>query len=175
AARVELVSYEKTGGGYTTIVVRGDVAAVRAACDAAQTAAGRVGDVVAVHVIARPHDQVDAVMPLGRTPAPQGKQEGPARAMRLARVVGTVVSTRKEDSIKGIKLLVVRPLDEEGKETGNAVVSADAVGAGPDEVVLIAAGSSARQTTVTDKRPIDSVILAIVDSWSVGDTLKYKK
>src|ERR1041384_1435978 len=72
AARVELVSYEKTGGGYTTIVVRGDVAAVRAACDAAQTAAGRVGDVVTVHVIARPHDQVDAVMPLGRTPAPAG-------------------------------------------------------------------------------------------------------
>src|SRR5436305_270681 len=69
AARVELVSYEKTGGGYTTIVVRGDVAAVRAAMDAAQTAAGRVGDVVTVHVIARPHDQVDAVMPLGRTPA----------------------------------------------------------------------------------------------------------
>jgi len=72
AARVELVSYEKTGGGYTTIVVRGDVAAVRAAMDAAQTAAGRVGDVVTVHVIARPHDQVDAVMPLGRTPAPAG-------------------------------------------------------------------------------------------------------
>ena len=72
AARVELVSYEKTGGGYTTIVVRGDVAAVRAAMDAAQTAAGRVGDVVTVHVIARPHDQVDAVMPLGRTPAPSG-------------------------------------------------------------------------------------------------------
>lgn len=77
AARVELVSYEKTGGGYTTIIVRGDVAAVRAACDAAQTAAGRVGDVVAVHVIARPHDQVDVVMPLGRKPqnsAPQGKK-----------------------------------------------------------------------------------------------------
>jgi microcompartment protein CcmL/EutN len=70
AARVELVSYEKTGGGYTTIVVRGDVAAVRAACDAAQTAAGRVGDVVSVHIIARPHDQVDAVMPLGRKPVP---------------------------------------------------------------------------------------------------------
>lgn len=70
AARVELVSYEKTGGGYTTIVIRGDVAAVKAACDAAQTAAGRVGDVVTVHVIARPHDQVDVIMPLGRTSAP---------------------------------------------------------------------------------------------------------
>ena len=95
--------------------------------------------------------------------------------MQLARVVGSVVSTRKEDSIQGIKLLVVRPLDEEGKEVGNAVVSADAVGAGPDEIVLIAAGSSARQTTVTDKRPVDSVVMAIVDSWYIGDTAKYKK
>ena len=95
--------------------------------------------------------------------------------MQLARVVGTVVSTRKEESLQGLKLLLVRPLDEEGKESGNTIVSADAVGAGPDEVVLIAAGSSARQTTMTDKRPIDSVILAIVDSWSVGDTEKYKK
>ena len=95
--------------------------------------------------------------------------------MQLARVVGSVVSTRKEDSIQGLKLLVVRPVDEEGKEFGNAIISADAVGAGPDEVVLIAAGSSARQTTVTDKRPIDSVILAIVDSWSVGDDVKYRK
>ncbi len=75
AARVELVSYEKTGGGYTTIVVRGDVAAVRAACDAAETAAGRVGDVVSVHVIARPHDQVDVVMPLGRKPATPGNKK----------------------------------------------------------------------------------------------------
>jgi len=95
--------------------------------------------------------------------------------MQLARVVGSVVSTRKEDSLQGLKLLVVRPLDEEGKETGTAVVSADAVGAGPDEIVLIAAGSSARQTAVTDKRPIDSVILAIVDSWYVGNAVKYKK
>ena len=95
--------------------------------------------------------------------------------MQLARVVGTVVSTRKEESIQGIKLLVVRPLDEDGKESGNAIVSADAVGAGPDEIVLIAAGSSARQTNVTDKRPIDSVILAIVDSWCIGDCEKYKK
>jgi len=75
AARVELVSYEKTGGGYTTIVIRGDVAAVRAACDAAQTAAGRVSDVVSVHIIARPHDQVDVIMPLGRKPAAQGREK----------------------------------------------------------------------------------------------------
>ena len=66
AAKVELVSYEKTGGGYTTAVIRGDVAAVKAACDAGQTAAARVGEVVAVHVIARPHANVDLIIPLGR-------------------------------------------------------------------------------------------------------------
>jgi ethanolamine utilization protein EutM len=66
AAKVELVSYEKTGGGYTTAVIRGDVAAVKAATDAGRTAASRVGEVVAVHVIARPHQDVDDVVPLGR-------------------------------------------------------------------------------------------------------------
>ena len=69
AAKVELVSYEKTGGGYVSIIVRGDVAAVKAAIDAGQTAAARVGEVVTVHVIARPHTNVDVVMPLGRTEA----------------------------------------------------------------------------------------------------------
>jgi len=66
AAKVELVSYEKTGGGYTTAIIRGDVAAVKAACDAGQTAASRVGELVAVHIIARPHANVDLVIPLGR-------------------------------------------------------------------------------------------------------------
>ena len=66
AAKVELVSYEKTGGGYVTAVVRGDVAAVKAATDAGRTAASRVGEIVAVHVIARPHRNVDDVIPLGR-------------------------------------------------------------------------------------------------------------
>jgi ethanolamine utilization protein EutM len=80
AARVDLVGYEKTGGGYTTIVIRGDVAAVKAACDAAQTAAGRVGDVVTVHVIARPHDQVDVIMPLGRNTS--AAAPAPARAKK---------------------------------------------------------------------------------------------
>ena len=66
AAKVELVSMEKTGGGYVTAVIRGDVAAVKAATDAGRTAASRVGEVVAVHVIARPHANVDDVIPLGR-------------------------------------------------------------------------------------------------------------
>ena len=66
AAKVDLVSYEKIGGGYVTAIVRGDVAAVKAACDAGQAAASRVGELVTVHVIARPHTNVDAVLPLGR-------------------------------------------------------------------------------------------------------------
>ena len=95
--------------------------------------------------------------------------------MLLAKVVGTVVSTRKEGSLTGLKLLLVRPLDEEGRETGNPLVAADAVGAGPEEVVLVASGSSARQTVATDKRPVDAVVMAIVDSWEVGGSVKYRK
>jgi ethanolamine utilization protein EutM len=66
AARVDLIGYEKTGGGYVTAVVRGDVAAVRAALDAGSRAAERVGEVISVHVIPRPHGDVDRVLPLGR-------------------------------------------------------------------------------------------------------------
>jgi microcompartment protein CcmK/EutM len=95
--------------------------------------------------------------------------------MQLAKVIGTVVATRKEPSLDGLKFLVVRPVDDEGKETGNPLVAADAVGAGPEEIVLIAAGSSARQTSMTDKRPVDAVVMAIVDHWEVSGTTKYKK
>jgi microcompartment protein CcmK/EutM len=95
--------------------------------------------------------------------------------MQLAKVVGTVVASQKETSLEGIKLLLVRPVDEEGRETGVHMVAADAVGAGPEEMVLIASGSSARQTRLTDKRPVDAVIMAIVDSWSIGGATKYQK
>lgn len=73
AAKVELVSYEKTGGGYVTVSIRGDVAAVKAACDAGKAGASRVGEIVSVHIIARPHVNVDAVLPLGREE--EGKAE----------------------------------------------------------------------------------------------------
>jgi len=69
AAKVELVAYEKTGGGYVTAIIRGDVAAVKAACDAGRAGAARVGEVVSVHIIARPHENVDLVMPIGRQKA----------------------------------------------------------------------------------------------------------
>ncbi len=95
--------------------------------------------------------------------------------MQLAKVVGTVVSTRKEASLEGIRLMLVKPVDEEGRPVGTHLVAADAVGAGPEEMVLVASGSSARQTLSTDKRPVDAVVMAIVDSWSLGGVTKYKK
>ena len=69
AAKVELVGYEKIGGGFTTAVVRGDVAAVKAATEAGARAAERVGELVSVHVIPRPHGNIDQVLPLGRGPS----------------------------------------------------------------------------------------------------------
>lgn len=95
--------------------------------------------------------------------------------MNLGKVVGTVVSTRKEASMEGLKFMLVRHVDPEGKETGSFVVAADAVGVGPEELVLVATGSSARQTLATQNRPCDAVIMAIVDSWDVDGVEKYKK
>ena len=95
--------------------------------------------------------------------------------MLLARVVGTVVATRKEPRIEGLKLLVCKTLDLEAKETGAYVVAADAVQAGIGEIVMFATGSSARQTKATENRPIDAVIMAIVDTWEVGGVVKYRK
>lgn len=66
AAKVELVGYEKTGGGYVTAIVRGDVAAVKAAVEAGARGAEKVGEVISVHVIPRPHLNIDLVLPLGR-------------------------------------------------------------------------------------------------------------
>ena len=69
AAKVELVAYEKTGGGFVTAIVRGDVAAVKAAVEAGARGAEKVGEVAAIHVIPRPHANVDVTLPLGRQPA----------------------------------------------------------------------------------------------------------
>jgi microcompartment protein CcmK/EutM len=95
--------------------------------------------------------------------------------MQIARIIGTVVATRKEHSLNGLRLMLVRPLDENGRDIGSPFVAVDAVGAGMEEVVLVASGSSARQTVQTDKRPVDAVIMAIVDSWDVNGEEKYRK
>ncbi|HUT14731.1 MAG TPA: BMC domain-containing protein [Anaerolineae bacterium] len=76
AARVELVSYEKIGGGYATTIVRGDVAAVKAAVEAGVRGAEKVGEVISAHVIARPHVNIDLVLPLGRTEQARKEIEG---------------------------------------------------------------------------------------------------
>jgi len=95
--------------------------------------------------------------------------------MNLGKVVGTVVASQKESSMNGLRFMLVRHVDERGQETGGQVVAVDAVGSGPGEMVLVATGSSARQTVVTDKRPCDAVIMAIVDSWEVEGTEQYRK
>ena len=76
AARVELVGYERIGGGYVTAIVRGDVAAVKAATEGGQRAAERVGELVSVHVIPRPHANIDLVLPLGRQDAAESSGGG---------------------------------------------------------------------------------------------------
>jgi len=95
--------------------------------------------------------------------------------MHLGRVAGTLVASRKEPLLSGMKFLVVKQIDESNQETGSYVVAADAVGAGEGEIVLYASGSSARQTEMTQDRPCDAVIMAIVDSWDVAGDVKYHK
>ncbi len=95
--------------------------------------------------------------------------------MFLGKVVGTLVSTQKESSLDGLRFLVVRRLTVENKEEKGYIVAADAVGAGLNEIVMVATGSSARQTVMTDKRPCDAVIMAIVDTWEVEGEEIYRK
>ena len=95
--------------------------------------------------------------------------------MYLGRVVGTLVSTRKEPSLDGLRFLVVRRLTIDNKDTETYVVAADAVDAGMGEIVLYATGSSARQTKMTHERPNDATIMAIVDTWEVDGDVIYTK
>jgi microcompartment protein CcmK/EutM len=93
--------------------------------------------------------------------------------MRMGRVVGTVVATRKDPSLEGVKLLVVENLGPDMGAEGGYVVAVDAVGAGVGEVILYASGSSARQTSLTRDRPVDAVIMAILDSFEAhGKTVR---
>jgi microcompartment protein CcmK/EutM len=95
--------------------------------------------------------------------------------MTLGRVVGTVVATRKENRLTGFKLQVVEVVNLDLEPTGAFTVAVDAVGAGPGEIVLTAAGSSARLTNLTRDTPVDAVIMAIVDSVETDGSIRYDK
>jgi ethanolamine utilization protein EutN len=93
----------------------------------------------------------------------------------LGKVIGTLVASRKEPSLEGLKLLVVRACDVDGTPNGSIAIAVDAVGAGLGEVVLYCSGSSARQTQVTKDRPVDAVIMAIVDQIAIGGESRFIK
>jgi microcompartment protein CcmK/EutM len=95
--------------------------------------------------------------------------------MLIARVVGSAISTVKEDRLKGLKLLVVREATVDNQLVGKPIVAVDAVGAGEGELVLIAQGSSARQTRQTRDTPVDAVIMAILDSLEVEGKVTFRK
>ena len=88
--------------------------------------------------------------------------------MLLGKVIGTVWSTRKDEKLVGSKFLIVRRLDVNKKAKDDFIVAVDSVGAGVGEVVLYASGSSARQTTFTKDKPVDAVIMAIVDKLDIS-------
>ena len=91
--------------------------------------------------------------------------------MLLGQVIGTVWATRKDPQLVGMKFLVVREVDLNGAPLGGYVVAADSVGAGEGETVLVAQGSSGRQTELTRGKPVDAVIMAIVDRLDVDSAL----
>jgi len=95
--------------------------------------------------------------------------------MLIAKVVGTTVSTIKDEKLTGRKLLVLRPTDERGNPTGKPYVAIDTVDAGVGDLVLTASGSSARQTTITKDTPVDAVIMAMIDSLEVDGEMVYQK
>ncbi len=95
--------------------------------------------------------------------------------MQIGKIVGTVVSTRKDEKLEGLKMHIVRYVDTDGKPTANFVTAVDSVGAGVGEIVLVASGSSARQTTLTEGKPVDAIIMAIVDVLEVNGKEKYVK
>jgi microcompartment protein CcmK/EutM len=95
--------------------------------------------------------------------------------MLIGKVVGSVVSTRKDEKLESQKLLLLQIFDQQNKAKDQYVVAVDSVGAGTEDMVLYAAGSSARQTTQTEGKPCDAVIMAIIDSWDLGGDNVYEK
>jgi len=93
----------------------------------------------------------------------------------MGKIVGTVVASKKDEKLEGLKFHIVKHVDTDGKPTGSFVIAVDSVGAGVGEIVLVAAGSSARQTTLTEGKPVDAIIMAIVDVLEIGGEEVYVK
>lgn len=95
--------------------------------------------------------------------------------MFLGRVIGTVWATRKEERLEGLKLLVVREVDLDLKPTNKFVIAADVVQAGVGEIVLVSTGSAARQSPLVEKRPVDALVMGVVDNLSFQDPAALQK
>jgi microcompartment protein CcmK/EutM len=95
--------------------------------------------------------------------------------MLIAKVIGTTVSTIKDEKLQGRKLLILRQTDETGATSGKPYVAVDTVDAGIGDLVLTAAGSSARQTDITKDTPVDAVIMSIIDSLEVDGKVVFRK
>jgi len=95
--------------------------------------------------------------------------------VKLAKVLGTVVATEKDEKLRGLRFLMLGTWGHANKPAGGSGVAGDAVGAGVGEMVLFASGSSARQAAATEKKPVDAGVMAIVDSWEIEGDEKYRK
>lgn len=95
--------------------------------------------------------------------------------MQIARVIGTVVSTHKARSLTGVKLLLIQYVDADGNLQENYEVAGDIVGAGINEWVLVTRGSAARQEDGQEKRPLDAMVVGIIDTVTVSNKLLYSK
>ena len=95
--------------------------------------------------------------------------------MQIARVIGSTIATIKDEKLTGRKLLIVREADETGAPVGKPYVAVDSVDAGTGDLVLVAAGSSARQTYLTKDSPVDAVIMAVIDSLELSGKVTFRK
>ena len=95
--------------------------------------------------------------------------------MLIGKVIGTVIATNKDPELEGLKLLLIKGADLDGTTNGPLLVAADAIGAGMGELILYAAGSSARQTAQTKDRPVDHVVMAIIDQIDVEGSIRWSK
>ncbi len=95
--------------------------------------------------------------------------------MFIAEIIGTVITSQKTDNMDGLPLRIVRKIATNAEQIDSYAVAVDVIGVSEGEYVLVSSGSSARQTHLTDARPCDSIIFAIVDTWQTENIVRYTK